>query len=133
MEAAPERRFFINDGGSMSSSDDGSSGQRGRPSKPEAEKRTISHGLKLNRKEKEQLERNAEAAGLSVNEYLRRKALGGKSVSAKSDQKTRSELRNIGNNLNQLAKAANMGNLEEVAEAVQDGIKDLREALERIE
>ena len=130
----PNADFFINDGGSMSSSDGGSSGgQRGRPKKDPADRRTISHGLKLSQKEKDQLERNAGAAGLSVNEYLRRKALGGKSVSAKSDQETRTELRDIGNNLNQLARAANMGNLEEVAEAVQSGIKDLREALKRLE
>lgn len=115
----------------MTESSDGSS-QRGRPRKSEAEKRTISHGLKLNQKEKEELERRADAAGLSVNEYLRRKALGGKSITAKSDQKARAELRHIGRNLNQLAKRANMGKLDEVAEAVQDGIEDLRKALEEL-
>jgi hypothetical protein len=135
LEAAPSAGFCINDGGGMSesSSDDGGSGQRGRPKKDPEDRRTISHGLYLSEKEKRELERRADAAGLSVNEYLRRKALGGKSVQAKTDQKTRSELRSIGINLNQLARQANQGNLEEVAEAVEEGIEDLREALERIE
>jgi hypothetical protein len=117
----------------MSSSDDGGSGQRGRPKKDPEDRRTISHGLYLNQKEKQELKKRAEAAGLSVNEYLRRSALGGEPIQAKSDQKTRRELRWIGNNLNQLARKANRGELPEVAEAVEDGIEELREALDRIE
>lgn len=116
-------------------SDDGSGdagGGRGRPKKDPEDRRTISHGLYLSEKEKAELERRADAAGLSVNEYLRRKALGGKSVTAKSDQKARAELRHIGRNLNQLARRANMGKMDEVAEAVQDGIEDLRKALEEL-
>jgi hypothetical protein len=117
----------------MSSSDDGGSGQRGRPKKDPEDRRTISHGLYLNQKEKQELKKRAEAAGLSVNEYLRRSALGGEPIQAKSDQETRRELRWIGNNLNQLARKANRGELPEVAEAVEDGIEELREALDRIE
>lgn len=108
-------------------------GQGGRPRKPEEEKRTESHGLYLSKKEKLELEKRSEAAGLSINEYLRRSALGGEPVQSKSDQKTRRELRWIGNNLNQLARRANKGELPEVAEAVEDGIEELREALQQIE
>jgi len=107
--------------------------QGGRPRKDPEERRTISHGLYLTQKEKQDLKKRAEAAGLSVNEYLRRSALGGEPIQSKSDQRTRRELRWIGNNLNQLARKANRGELPEVAEAVEDGIEALREALDRIE
>lgn len=110
-------------------------GQRGRPRKPEEERRTISHGLYLSKKEKEELQRRADAAGLSVNEYLRRKALGGTPVASSADRKVRRELRAIGSRLNRLAErteAADRDDMEEVAEAVKEGVEALRKTLEQI-
>jgi len=107
--------------------------KRGRPKKPEEDRRTISHGLYLSKKEKEELERRADAAELSVNEYLRRKALGGTPVAASLDQKTRRELRAIGQRLDRLAEAAGRDDMRALAERLREGVEDLRETLARIE
>jgi hypothetical protein len=61
-------------GGSENGAEEESSG--GRPPKPPSEKRTISHGLYLSADEKAKIEEMADAADLSINEFLRRKALG---------------------------------------------------------
>lgn len=105
---------------------------RGRPKKPEEDRRTISHGLYLSPKEKEELEQRAGAAGLSVNEYLRRRALGGKPVETSSRQETGRFLQALAGDLRELVKAADRTNVEEIAEALRDEVEDIREMLRQI-
>lgn len=125
MSNSSEKR---SDEGSTSGSTS-SGGQGGRPKKDPADRRTNSHGVYLSDKEKEQLEKNAEAAGLSVNEYIRRKTLGGEAVQAKADEATRRELRAIGNNLNQLTRRAHESGIGKVEAQLEYAIAELRDAL----
>lgn len=108
-----------------------SKNQGGRPKKPEEERRTLTHGLRLSPKEKEELEARADRAGLSLSEYLRRKALG-KPVKTKVDGKALKELNRIGVNLNQLARAANRGDLLLDGQA-KEAIQELRALIEKID
>ncbi len=103
----------------------------GRPKKPEEERRSLTHGLRLSPNEKEELEARADRAGLSLSEYLRRKALG-KPVKTKVDGKALKELNRIGVNLNQLARAANRGDIL-IGGQVREAIEELRSLIEEID
>jgi len=103
----------------------------GRPKKPPEERRTKSLGVSLSPKEKQELEERAEAHGLSQSEYMRRRAFG-RYIQPKTDQKTRAELRRIGNNLNQVARRANRGELAEVKAKAKAVLSALREALSEL-
>ncbi|MCS3698376.1 plasmid mobilization protein [Salinibacter ruber] len=105
------------------------SGQGGRPKKDPEERRTESHGLYLSKKEKKELKRRAEAAGLSVNKYLRRSALGGEPISETAERKTLTELRSIGTTLEQLAHQTASGQVEAQTQYV---LADLRKAINRL-
>lgn len=48
----------------------------GRPPKPKAERKSITARLRMSAAEHRKLEERAKAEGLTVSEYLRRKALG---------------------------------------------------------
>jgi hypothetical protein len=130
LDSSPERKANPKQ---KANAEQETSSTRGRPKKPEQERRTLSHGLYLSKQEKEELERLAEAADLSVNEYLRRSALGGTPVELSSDQKARRELRAIGRRLDRLAEAAGEADMEALAERLRSGIEDLRDTLARIE
>lgn len=133
MEAVHRRSFFrrkrvgMSSGSSSRSSSGGSQG--GRPRKDPEERRTISHGLYLNQKEKRELEKRAEAAGLSVNELLRRSALGGEPISETAERRTLTELRSIGTTLEQLVHQTASGKVEA---QTQYALADLRKAINRL-
>lgn len=103
----------------------------GRPKKDPADRRSETYGLRLSPREKEELEDRADRAGLSLAEYLRRQALG-KQIKTRVDKKATHELNRIGVNLNQLARAANRGDLHDVAAQVGEVIEELRELIEEI-
>lgn len=100
----------------------------GRPKKPPEKRRTKSLGVSLSPEEKRELEERAEAHGMSQSEYMRRRAFG-RHIQPKSDQKTRVELRRIGNNLNQIARRANMGDLGKIEAQAEAVISELRDAI----
>ncbi len=67
--------------------------------------------LRLSQEEKERLEFNAHACGLSKTAYLRRLLLGAE-VKARPSQEIkelRTEIHHIGNNINQIARSVNAG------------------------
>ncbi len=67
--------------------------------------------LRLSKEEKELLECNARACGLTRTAYLRRLILGTK-VKARPSQEIkdlRTEIHHIGNNINQIARSVNAG------------------------
>ena len=84
-----------------------------RPRKMAHEKRDRRLNLRLTSAELAHLCLQAERAGLASHEYVRRRALGHTVVAANSakraDPALISELNRVGVNLNQLAKATNMG------------------------
>lgn len=109
-----------------------SKNQGGRPKKDPAHRRTKSHGVRLSPTEKKQLKQNAEAAGLSINEYIRSRTIGGASVMSEVDRKTRSDLRAIGRDLNQLAKKARESEIGGVEAELEYALADLRKALNKL-
>ena len=67
--------------------------------------------LRLSADEKERLEQDARSCGLSKTAYLRRLILG-REVKARPSQEIRAlrtEIRHIGNNINQIARSVNAG------------------------
>ena len=103
---------------------------RGRPKKPEAKRRSLTHGLRLSPQEKKELEARADRAGLTLSEYLRRRAFGRK-VQTQIEGKALKELNRIGVNLNQIARAANRGEL--VGQQATEAIKELRALMDQID
>lgn len=86
-----------------------------RPSKHPAERRDDLLGVRLTATERATLERTAAALGLTVAEFMRRRALGYRLPPIADDQAAMQSLAAalipIGNNLNQLTRAANAGRL----------------------
>jgi hypothetical protein len=113
--------------------DDGSkqSSPGGRPRKDPADRRTETYGLRLSPKEKAELEDRAERAGLSLAEYLRRRALG-KPVKTQVDKEATHELNRIGVNLNQIAHVANAGDLEHIQSQAAEAIEEVRALIEEL-
>ncbi|MCS3612959.1 plasmid mobilization protein [Salinibacter ruber] len=113
------------------SSDEKSSNGPGRPPKPPEERRTENHGLRLSPKEKKNLRRRAEEAGLSMSEYLRRSALGGEPVRSDAKKKAVRQLSAAGNALNRLVEAAREEKIGSV-EGLEETLEAIREAIARL-
>ena len=64
--------------------------------------------------EKERIMKKVDASDLSISEYLRRCALEKQIVAVNGLDDVASELRAIGNNLNQITRAVNSGYIQEV-------------------
>ena len=79
--------------------------------------------------ERDRIREAASQAGLSVSEFLRRRALG-RPVVPLADAAARKALRRVGVNLNQIVRRANVGGAAE-AEA-RAAIDDVRAAVARI-
>lgn len=84
-----------------------------RPKKSDAEKRSQVVNMRFTLAEHEHLRAQAESAGLSVSDYVRRRAIGytvpPAPSRATSDPALLSELNRIGVNVNQLARASHRG------------------------
>lgn len=75
--------------------------QRGRPRKGEEENRTAQVNVRLTVAEKEDLSQQADSAGLSIGDYVRRRVMG-RPVVAHCDRRTINELRRLGGQLKDL-------------------------------
>lgn len=86
----------------------------GRPTKQPHEKRSIQICLRVTIAEEDYYKQQASKAGLTVTEYLRRAGLNMiiRVPRAIADNQLISELNAMGNNLNQIARAANRGQEE---------------------
>lgn len=85
---------------------------KGRPRKPAEQQLQARRMVRLSHADNARITERAAAAGLSVSAYLRQMALSGSVTVAPPsplDFETRQELRRIGVNLNQIAKAMNAG------------------------
>lgn len=101
----------------------------GRPPRKPEEGPKVQVGFQVTSVERDQIREAASQAGLSVSEFLRRRALG-RPVVPLADAAARKALRRIGVNLNQLARRANAGGATE-AEA-QAAIAEVRAAVARV-
>ena len=84
--------------------------------------------VRVSEPERERLQGVARSAGLSVSEFLRRRAFG-RPVRARVDAKAELQLRAIGVNLNQLARAANAAGQVERGHDLDRALADLRAAV----
>jgi Mobilization protein NikA len=104
------------------------------------ERRTAHFGFQLTPSERADLERRAEERGLLLADFVR--ACGLLNHGADEDAATRprlpeatallGELGRVGNNLNQLARHANMSGCLPEEEALREAIAELKAALNRI-
>ena len=104
-------------------------GSPGRPKRKPEEGPKVQVGFQVTSVERDRIREAASQAGLSVSEFLRRRALG-RPVVPLADAAARKALRRVGVNLNQLVRRANSGGATE-AEA-RAAIDDVRAALARI-
>jgi hypothetical protein len=104
-------------------SQEGHSRGPGRPPKRPSERRSKSHGLKLKPAEKEELERRAREAGVSINKYLRRTALGGEPL--RPDRQVLQEIISIRDALAELRRIAREKNLPEVERLVAETLSEV--------
>ena len=85
----------------------------GRPEKHPDEKRTERHNLRFTIAEMNHVRAQADAAGLDVAEYIRRRAVGYVAPAGTgrrgADPRLIGELNALGNNVNQLARAVHRG------------------------
>ena len=91
----------------------------GRPQRKPEEGPKVQVAFQVTSVERDQIREAASQAGLSVSEFLRRRALG-RPVVPLADAAARKALRRIGVNLNQLARRANLGGATE-SEGFVDG------------
>ena len=83
-----------------------------RPRMAPEDKRSMRVNVRVSASEAAALQQKAEAAGMNVHAFTRAAALGRRLPAASAgatDFETRHELRRIGTNLNQIAKAMNAG------------------------
>ena len=113
--------------------DEGDQGQNqgGRPRKDPADRRSKTHGLRLSPNEKAELEGRAERAGLSLSEYIRRRALG-KPVKTAVEEEAVRQMQRVGVNLNQLVKRAHQQGVEAVEGQALSVVRDLREVVKKL-
>lgn len=105
-----------------------------RPRKAPAEKRLARlPAARVTLDELNHVEGQAEAAGLTAAEYVRRCVLGRQLAPRRSRIEERAivELIRVGNNLNQMARATHSGN-PPLATALTGSLAQLRQALERL-
>ena len=85
----------------------------GRPEKHPDEKRTERHNIRFTAAEMNHVRSQADAAGLDVAEYIRRRAVGyvvpAGTGRRGADPRVIGELNAIGNNVNQLARSVHRG------------------------
>lgn len=106
--------------------------KRGRPKKRAAELRTGQFRVRVSVAEKAGIERAAGEAGLSVSEYLRRRALG-RPVEARVDAAARGLLRRLGVNLNQLVRVAHRAGQVEHGDELVGVLAEVRAAVRTLE
>jgi len=97
-------------------------------------RRVFFQNLRLTAGERTVLRNRAHAAGLTVSAFIRRAALG-KRVRARPGHLRRDaiyQLSKIGNNVNQLAHAANMAGQVTAEELLAETLEELRAALARL-
>ena len=88
--------------------------------------------LRLSAEENERLARQADAAGISVSEYIRRLCFGGRPIMSRTDNQTIRELRRLGGllkhnfeNVRETGGYQTLPKMEAALEAVQQAIERL--------
>ena len=88
--------------------------------------------LRLSAEENERLARQADAAGISVSEYIRRLCFGGRPVTSRTDNQTIRELRRLGGLLKHNFESVREAGGQQPLLKMEDTLETVRLAIERL-
>ena len=88
--------------------------------------------LRLSAEENERLARQADAAGISVSEYIRRLCFGGRPITSCTDNQTIRELRRLGGLLKHNFESVREAGGQQALLKMEDTLEAVRLAIERL-
>ena len=88
--------------------------------------------LRFSAEENERLARQADAAGISVSEYIRRLCFGGRPITSRTDSQTIRELRRLGGLLKHSFNAVREGGGQQSLPKMEAALEAVRQAIERL-
>lgn len=88
--------------------------------------------LRLSAEENERLVRQADAAGISVSEYIRRLCFGGRPITSRTDSQTIRELRRLGGLLKHSFDTVREGGGQHAIPKMEGTLDSVRQAIERL-
>ena len=88
--------------------------------------------LRISAEENERLMRQADAAGISVSEYIRRLCFGGRPVTSRTDSQTIRELRRLGGLLKHDFESIREAGGYQALAKMEAALEAIRQAIERL-
>ena len=88
--------------------------------------------LRISAEENERLMRQADAAGISVSEYIRRLCFGGRPVTSRTDSQTIRELRRLGGLLKHNFETVREVGGQQALPKMETALESVRLAIERL-
>ena len=88
--------------------------------------------LRLSAEENERLARQADVAGISVSEYIRRLCFGGRPITSRTDSQTIRELRRLGGLLKHNFETVREAGGQQAIPKMEDTLEVVRLAIERL-
>jgi len=88
--------------------------------------------LRLSAEENERLARQADAAGISVSEYIRRICFGGRPVTSRTDNQTIRELRRLGGLLKHNFETVRETGGQQALPKMEAALEAVQQAIERL-
>ena len=88
--------------------------------------------LRVSAEENERLTRQADAAGISVSEYIRRLCFGGRPITSRTDNQTIRELRRLGGLLKHNFMTVREAGGQQALPKMETALEAIRQAIERL-
>ena len=88
--------------------------------------------LRISAEENERLARQADAASISVSEYIRRLCFGGRPITSRTDSQTIRELRRLGGLLKHSFDTVREGGGQQAIPKMEGTLDSVRQAIERL-
>ena len=88
--------------------------------------------LRISAEENERLARQADAAGISVSEYIRRLCFGGRPITSRTDSQTIRELRRLGGLLKHNFENVREAGGRQTLQKMEATLEAIRQAIERL-
>ena len=88
--------------------------------------------LRISAKESKRLARQADAAGISVSEYIRRLCFGGRPITSRTDSQTIRELRRLGGLLKYSFEHVHKAGGQQILPKMEATLEALRQTIERL-
>ena len=88
--------------------------------------------LRISAEENERLARQADAAGISVSEYIRRLCFGGRPITSRTDSQTIRELRRLGGLLKHNFESVREAGGQQTLPKMEATLGAVRQAIERL-